>query len=270
MKLSQLEFSTINCISSIILLALFGGFSLYPLWVFIGPILAILLAIITSEVIPESLGLEGRIFLKDIPVYTLIFLGVATNNLGMSLSLTFPVVIQFLFRDFPELLRNKYSKLQKLLDAMNQAAQRLSTSDGSAVYKNNYLAAARAYYAMRQDGLLTIYDEQRISNDLQSLLPSPSLNVKGDYIDNKMIVNNSVRVDRLDEDMNSPDSIKRSCLTVICRNSSRGASLLNIIEYVRAPKEQIINALELLQLENLIEVGNRDDGVVVYKPNELG
>lgn len=163
--------------------------------------------------------------------------------------------------------------LQKLNQArarMAEAAQRLQMSNGEPRYKAEFLEAARDFYGrQRKDGIPTLYDEQRITNDLAAHSPSPGVRVAGNYISNTHI-DYHAEPDRL---LVSQEAIQSAILRAV-RSSTQllgdGATLAFIHERVKARRDLIAQALHSLQLEGVLEIGNRDDGAIVYRINELG
>ncbi len=153
---------------------------------------------------------------------------------------------------------------------MEEAAWALKHSDGSPRYKERYVDAARAYYArVRPHGALTIYDEQKIANDLAALIPGAVVKVAGDYIDNSQI---NLRPNP-NELLVAREAIESAILSAIRRAMKEGldgASRAWLAEKVRADRELIASTLESLQLSGMVEIGNRDDGVIVYRINEIG
>ena len=165
---------------------------------------------------------------------------------------------------------NNLHKLEQARLGMEKAARDLQVSDGSPRYKAEFVAAARDYYSrQRKDRILTVYDEQRIANDLAAHTPSQSVNVDGDYIANTLI---NYHPDH-SQLLTTPESIQSGILRAIrqsTQSSNDGASLALIHEKVKAKRNLIAQQLHELQLQGMIEIGNRSDGVLVYRINELG
>lgn len=153
---------------------------------------------------------------------------------------------------------------------LEEAAKRLRMSDGEPRHKAEFVDAARDYYGrQRKDGILTIYDEQRIATDLAALTPSPRVSVAGDYISNTH-VDYHAEPDRL---LASQEAIQSGILRAVRLSFELfgdGATLPFIHEKVKARRDLIAQELHALQLDGVLEIGNRDDGAIIYWINELG
>lgn len=153
---------------------------------------------------------------------------------------------------------------------MEEAAERLRMSDGEPRWKAEFVDAARDYYArQRKDGILTIYDEQRITNDLAALTPSPRVSVAGDYISNTRVEYHA----EPDQLLASQEAIQSGILRAVRLSMQLfgdGATLVFIHEKVKARRDLIAQELHAMQLNGVLEIGNRDDGAIVYRINDLG
>jgi energy-converting hydrogenase Eha subunit C len=70
---------------------------------------------------------------------------------------------------------NKRAKLAHEYEAAKDA---LRNNPGNVKFREGALYAGRKYYASLRDGVLSIYDEQAISNDLNAIMGSNPNNIK--------------------------------------------------------------------------------------------
>jgi hypothetical protein len=126
-----------------------------------------------------------------------------------------------------------------------------------------FLRDARAYYQAKNPGTANeMKNEMIVTNELNALTRTQiHQHIKTGSINN---VNNNFHLPKLAEEDNSIDKIERKILNV-CASKEYGASIVDIITEIRAPRIKIIPVLEQLQKDELIVVDNNDDGIVVYK-----
>jgi hypothetical protein len=126
-----------------------------------------------------------------------------------------------------------------------------------------FLKDARAYYQSKNPGGANeMKNEMFVTNELNALTRTQlHQHIKTGAITN---VNNNFHLPKLVEEDNSVDKIERKILNV-CANKEEGASIVDIITEIRAPRIKIIPVLEQLQKDELIIVDNNSDGTVVYK-----
>lgn len=284
-KFNSLEQSFIVLVSSWVILGLFAIQGWGSPWSFWGPIFVCLIDIPLSGLdnsfskrlaYKPSYIIRGGATIAALMVLSVISFAAAGADADIFIPPVLggwlvPMSIYTFFKDVPSHTNKKLTHLAQSEMRMKEAALRLSQSDGSAPFKNDFVDAARNFYALLRGGIITIYDEQRIANDLQQFMPSipPALNISGDYRDNRLINNITNNISHQDEELLTRESVQRACLKAIRSQGKEGSTLLRLVEEVRAPKAQILLAIEHLQQDDLVHIDNREDGAIVYRLNEL-
>jgi hypothetical protein len=158
-------------------------------------------------------------------------------------------------------------KEQEGLQARVRKARKRLEHDQSPNAKQAFTQASRDYYAsLRNDKKLTVYDEQRIANDLQESLPH-SAAIIGEYHDKRTTVNVEKAVLRSSED--SPAEIQKGIMLAITSSPNGSATMPEIMTVVAASQENIDEILRKLMIKGLIKVTNRNDGSICYVLDDL-
>jgi hypothetical protein len=155
---------------------------------------------------------------------------------------------------------------EELLARVRKTKERLQ-HDQSPSAKKAFTDASRTYYAkLRKNGKPSIYDEQRIANDLQESLPHAGPSI-GAYNDQRTIVN--VRKAVLSPSDDSPAQIQRGIMLTISSNPTGEATMPDLMSAIAADQEKIEAVLGKLMVKGLIIIANRADGVICYRIDNL-
>jgi hypothetical protein len=159
-----------------------------------------------------------------------------------------------------------YKGEEELKAKVERAKERLK-HDQSPAAKQAFTDVSRAYYAYkRQDGKPTVYDEQRIANDLQGALPHPVPTIDN-YNDRRTFL--SVEQAVIQPDGASPAQIQRGIMGAITNSSDGCASIPEIMAIVAASQDEIEIVLGKLSLKGLVKITNRLDGSICYCLDDL-
>ncbi len=111
----------------------------------------------------------------------LLLLGIFAWKLSSFKELLFSLAVLLIFLLVPIILlilwlvsnsNERTKKQDKLARDYEDAKDELRNNPGNVKFRENALYAGRKYYANFRDGVLSIYDEQAISNDLNAIMGS--------------------------------------------------------------------------------------------------
>jgi len=138
----------------------------------------------------------------------------------------------------------------------------------------HYQEMARTYYGLhREGGSASIYDEQKITNEILAI--KDSLVVHGDYIDRSVSNNHSVTHNTsienavIDSGDFGDEKIKKEIFRLILSNADESASRVELMGAIPVKESRLLAALEDLQQSQKIQIGNRESGEIVYKLDRL-
>lgn len=138
----------------------------------------------------------------------------------------------------------------------------------------HYQEIARTYYGLhREGGSASIYDEQKITNEILAM--KESLVIHGDYIDESVSHNHSVTHNTnianavIDNGDYSHEKIKKEIIRLILSSDNESASRIELMGEIPVKESQLLAALEDLQQSQKIQIGNRESGEVFYRLDRL-
>jgi len=159
------------------------------------------------------------------------------------------------------------AKEQEELQLRVTKAKNRLKHDQSPAAKEAFTRASRNYYAkLRKDGKPTVYDEQRIANDLQESLPHSAPSI-GEYHDKRTIVNVENAVVKPSED--SPAEIQKGIMLAIASSAEGSVTMPGIMTVVAASQERIEEVLGKLMVKGLVKITNKKDGSICYVLDDL-
>lgn len=157
-----------------------------------------------------------------------------------------------------------------------RAEQSLIDGNQDPLDKKEFVEASRSLLEFQRGDTITIYDESRIQNDLEALTIKASYNVHGDLMDNRK----SIHIDQIHQsytiyeppkqsNLETEADVKREILKLIHSSSSHDASLIDLMSEIKSHELLIRQALDSLMIQGLVQIGNREDGVISYKIDYL-
>ncbi len=157
-------------------------------------------------------------------------------------------------------------KLEEDLKKKRSRARLKLMDDQSPAAKQAFVKASREYYAFKNQGKLTAYDEQRIANDLEESLPHPTQNI-GEYHDKRTIVSVEKAVLKTSED--SPVEIQKGIMLAISSSADGRVTMPELLATVTASQERIEEVLGKLMIKGLVKITNKENGSICYALDDL-
>lgn len=163
-----------------------------------------------------------------------------------------------------------------LIDRHIKAEQTLIEGNQGSLDKKEFVEASRALMEFQRGDAITIYDEAKIQNDLEALTIKASYEIKGDHIDNRQSVyiekidqSSTIHQAATDSTVESESDAKREILKLLYKTPSGRASIVELMVSIKADELIIRKALDSLMIQDLVKIGNREDGVIVYSIDYL-